>query len=967
MGKITIRDVAREAGVSISLVSLVMNAKRDAEGNLDCNVNKDTARRIAEVAKRLGYRPNKAAASLRSGRFYTIGMVTSDIANQFFADIARYIENIAHNYNYTVLFGSSDENAEKLDNIVDTFIGNGVEGLIVAPCSGSEEVLRKALDAGIPTVLLDRDIAGLDVGRVMLDNERAGRMGVEHLYENGYRRIEMISYTLGISSLSERERGYCEAMRRYGLEGYSQIHYTVYGHAQEDTVRIFEDAVRRGVEAFLLPTNTLALLALLGLQALNALNLSAPEDLALVGFDESEIFSLYKPSVTYITQSTRRLGEQSFEMLRRMIAGDDDCRSVVIEPELIVGGSTACIHPERVEAGREHAAGVAELTPRDSVLLPGTYFRHKGGWTADPQFMEQMGSSYLLAHGLGTPVEDAVTKIEIPQSGQYRIFVRTKNWTAHWADKEKHAPGAFRLRIDGRDCDTLFGTGDPEWHWQAGGTTYLTEGVHQVALHDLAGFDARCDAILFTLHDVAPDDSLETVFRLRNNLLGLPAEPEERGTFDFVVAGGGVAGMCAAIAAARQGLRVALIQDRKVLGGNNSSEVRVGLGGRLNIGAYPSLGYLLNEFGPSTKGNARTPEVYEDEKKLRAILAEERITLLLGYKVTKVNKGTPRTIESVVATDVDTYRQIVVRGPLFADCTGDATLGVLAGAEWSMGREARSKYGEPSAPDTADGMTMGASVQWYCLEADAPTTFPDIEWGLPIDERSVQIVRRGQWYWEVGMRDDQIADAEKIRDYGMYVAYSNWSYLKNRSSVRDRYANSYLGWVAHVAGKRESRRLLGEFVLREQDLMNFTIYPDGTASTSWYIDQHYPDPENSKLFPGREYLSCGHLTPLSFYPIPYRCFYSKDVDNLFMAGRNISVSHVALGTVRVMRTTAMMGEVVGMAASICSKHGALPHDVYDTRFEELRELMQRGAGRTDVPYLQVYTLIDTTAARSEEC
>ena len=967
MGKITIRDVAREAGVSISLVSLVMNAKRDAEGNLDCNVNKDTARRIAEVAKRLGYRPNKAAASLRSGRFYTIGMVTSDIANQFFADIARYIENIAHNYNYTVLFGSSDENAEKLDNIVDTFIGNGVEGLIVAPCSGSEEVLRKALDAGIPTVLLDRDIAGLDVGRVMLDNERAGRMGVEHLYENGYRRIEMISYTLGISSLSERERGYCEAMRRYGLEGYSQIHYTVYGHAQEDTVRIFEDAVRRGVEAFLLPTNTLALLALLGLQALNALNLSAPEDLALVGFDESEIFSLYKPSVTYITQSTRRLGEQSFEMLRRMIAGDDDCRSVVIEPELIVGGSTACIHPERVEAGREHAAVVAELTPRDSVLLPGTYFRHKGGWTADPQFMEQMGSSYLLAHGLGTPVEDAVTKIEIPQSGQYRIFVRTKNWTAHWADKEKHAPGAFRLRIDGRDCDTLFGTGDPEWHWQAGGTTYLTEGVHQVALHDLAGFDARCDAILFTLHDVAPDDSLETVFRLRNNLLGLPAEPEERGTFDFVVAGGGVAGMCAAIAAARQGLRVALIQDRKVLGGNNSSEVRVGLGGRLNIGAYPSLGYLLNEFGPSTKGNARTPEVYEDEKKLRAILAEERITLLLGYKVTKVNKGTPRTIESVVATDVDTYRQIVVRGPLFADCTGDATLGVLAGAEWSMGREARSKYGEPSAPDTADGMTMGASVQWYCLEADAPTTFPDIEWGLPIDERSVQIVRRGQWYWEVGMRDDQIADAEKIRDYGMYVAYSNWSYLKNRSSVRDRYANSYLGWVAHVAGKRESRRLLGEFVLREQDLMNFTIYPDGTASTSWYIDQHYPDPENSKLFPGREYLSCGHLTPLSFYPIPYRCFYSKDVDNLFMAGRNISVSHVALGTVRVMRTTAMMGEVVGMAASICSKHGALPHDVYDTRFEELRELMQRGAGRTDVPYLQVYTLIDTTAARSEEC
>lgn len=326
------------------------------------------------------------------------------------------------------------------------------------------------------------------------------------------------------------------------------------------------------------------------------------------------------------------------------------------------------------------------------------------------------------------------------------------------------------------------------------------------------------------------------------------------------------------------------------------------------------------------------------------------------------------TIRSVVAVEATEQNRIKLSGKLFSDCTGDAYLAAMAGAECRMGREARAEFGESLAPVEADGFTMGVSIEWYCEDWNTPCTFPDsLDWGLRLDEYTVEPVHRANWYWEVGMRDDQVADAEKIRDYGMYVAYSNWSYLKNRSSVRDRYANSYLGWVAHVAGKRESRRLLGEFVLREQDLMNFTIYPDGTASTSWYIDQHYPDPENSKLFPGREYLSCGHLTPLSFYPIPYRCFYSKDVDNLFMAGRNISVSHVALGTVRVMRTTAMMGEVVGMAASICSKHGALPHDVYDTRFEELRELMQRGAGRTDVPYLQVYTLIDTTAARSEEC
>ena len=433
-----------------------------------------------------------------------------------------------------------------------------------------------------------------------------------------------------------------------------------------------------------------------------------------------------------------------------------------------------------------------------------------------------------------------------------------------------------------------------------------------------------------------------------------------------MVAGGGVAGMCAAIAAARNGVRVALIQDRKVLGGNNSSEIRVGLGGRLNIGRFPSLGYLLNEFGPSTKGNARPAEVYEDEKKLDVVLAEENITLFLGCKVTAVRKSGPRSIASVIATRVDDYRTVEIRGRVFADCTGDGALGVLAGAEWHMGRDPKSRYGEPSAPDEADGITLGASVQWYCLEADAPRPFPDIDWGLPIDERTVQKVRRGQWYWEVGMVEDQMAQAERIRDYGMYVVYSNWSYIKNRASFRDEYAASYLGWVAHVAGKRESRRLVGEFVLREQDLVDFTIYPDGCVSTSWYIDNHEPDPENSRHF--REpWLSRGCLRPLDFYPIPYRCFYSKDLDNLFMAGRDISVSHIALGTTRVMRTTAMMGEVVGLAASLCDREGLLPRDIYEKAFDRLRDLMKRGAGRTDVPYMQVYTLIDTTAARSEEC
>ena len=600
---------------------------------------------------------------------------------------------------------------------------------------------------------------------------------------------------------------------------------------------------------------------------------------------------------------------------------------------------------------------------KNQILLLASTFADRGGWVDDRQFFDLVGSTFLLAHGLGEAVADAKTTFVVEHRGTYNLFVRTRNWTAYWSAAP--TPGVFEVFVDGISAG-IFGNEKSEWHWQQGIALELEAGEHTVVVHDLTGFDGRFDALLFTTSAKAPKEGVEEYRRLRKQLLGLPSAPVRSGSYDFVVVGGGVAGMCAAIAAARTGSRVALIQDRKVLGGNNSSEIRVGLGGRLNIGMYPSLGYLLNEFAPETKGNARTADIYQDDKKLAAVLAEHRITLFMGYRVTEVVKNENR-ITAVIATDVEKHNRIRISGRLFADCTGDAVLGVLAGAEWHMGREAKSEYGEQSAPDVADGMTMGSSLQWYCLEDSEPRKFPDIDWGLKLDEQCVQVVRRGQWYWEVGMRDDQIADAERIRDYGMYVAYSNWAYLKNHYSKKCDYENSYLGWVSYVAGKRESRRLLGEFVLREQDLKNNVIYPDGSASTSWYIDQHYPDPENSLRFPGMEYLSCGHLDPMGFYPIPYRCFYSKDIENMFMAGRNISVSHIALGTVRVMRTTAMMGEVVGMAATICRRRKALPRDIYYTHLEELKAMMRKGVGRTDVPYTQVYTLIDTTAARSEDC
>lgn len=336
MKKVTIKDVAREAGVSVTLVSFVMNAKMGKDGRLDCPVNPDTAARVLKVAKKLGYRKNAAAASLRSGRSNTIAVVTTDISNKFFAGISRYIEDKAYSYDYTVLFGSSDEKASRLDSVIDTVLSYNVDGIIIAPVAGCGPSIEKALDAKVPVVLLDRDIEGLSgVGKVLLDDVAAGRMATELLMNNGYKRIEMISYTLGISSLSEREEGYKQFMHEHNLA--ANIHYTTYGVADGDVERFIEDALARGVEAFFLPTYSLCAKVL---SICKNRGLRIPEDIAIVGFDESDIYTLYNTTVSHLVQPLQVLGEKSVEVLHDMIEEIDSERTVILKPTMIEGDST---------------------------------------------------------------------------------------------------------------------------------------------------------------------------------------------------------------------------------------------------------------------------------------------------------------------------------------------------------------------------------------------------------------------------------------------------------------------------------------------------------------------------------------------------------------------------------------------------------------------------------------------------
>jgi len=579
-----------------------------------------------------------------------------------------------------------------------------------------------------------------------------------------------------------------------------------------------------------------------------------------------------------------------------------------------------------------------------TVLVEAEGFANRGGWVVDQQFMDQMGSPFLLAHGLGQPVKDAATMASFPVSGRYRVWVRTRDWVAPW--KAPGAPGKFQLIVDGRAAETVFGTQGAQWHWQDGGTVNIAQKTAVVKLHDLTGFEGRCDAIVFSADaSFVPPNKGESMAAFRKRMLGLSEKPQNAGNFDLVVVGGGMAGTCTAISAARLGLQVALIQNRPVLGGNNSSEVRVHLNGQINLPPYPALGNVVKELDTGYRGNAQPAKHYDDQQKLNVVRAEKNIHLYLNMHAFKVEKQGDRIVAVVARHTVNSSRMRFTAG-LFADCTGDGTLGFLAGADYRMGRESRDQTDESLAPEKSDKMTMGASVQWYSETSGQPASFPDCPWALQFNEKSCHYLTRGDWDWEAGMNRDQITEFEYIRDHALRAVYGNWAFLKNHSRDRAKFADRKLEWVAFIAGKRESRRLMGDVILQQQDIQLHKIFPDAFVTTTWSIDLHYPDPKNTKHFPGQEFRSIAKYAKIEPYPIPYRSLYSRNVVNTLMADRCISVTHVALGTVRVMRTGGMMGELIGMVASLCKKHNTDPRGVYQNHLGELKRLARRGVGKS---------------------
>lgn len=561
----------------------------------------------------------------------------------------------------------------------------------------------------------------------------------------------------------------------------------------------------------------------------------------------------------------------------------------------------------------------------ESVLVEAESFESHGGWKLDTQFITEMGSPYLLAHGLGRPVKDASTTVRFPETGTWKVFVRTKDWVARW--KAPGTPGRFELHVDGKPVGATFGTTGAEWHWQSGGEVEISQPEVELTLHDLTGFCGRCDAIVFTQDDAPPNDDA-ILPDWRRKLLGLDEAPTEEAGYDLVVIGGGYAGMGAALSAARMGCKVALIQNRPVLGGNGSSEVRVWAMGLIRRGKYPRIGEIIEEFCDHAKKSPGTYEEFGDAKKETIVRAEKNIDLFLNHHAYKVDMQDDR-IQAVYAFDTRTSEQKRFTGALYSDCTGHGTIGFLAKADWDMTDKGR----------------MGMSNMWAWANADESTKYPETPWALDLNMKDFPYPRsfHGQWFWESGFDKDAIGDAEGIRDWNFRAVFGAFNAMKNRDGAKD-HANAFLTWVAYIGGPRESRRLMGDVVLTQDDIVEKREFPDGCVPSTWSIDLHYPKKQYAVKFPENPFISIAvhdrRIDRAYGYPVPYRCFYSRNIDNLFMAGRNISVTHQALGTTRVMKTCGMMGEVVGKAASICTLQTCTPREVYERYLDELKKLME---------------------------
>jgi len=415
-------------------------------------------------------------------------------------------------------------------------------------------------------------------------------------------------------------------------------------------------------------------------------------------------------------------------------------------------------------------------------------------------------------------------------------------------------------------------------------------------------------------------------------LSGRAGRKIEEKSFDLVIVGGGISGCAAALSAKSQGLKVALIQDRPLFGGNASQEVRVH-----TIGIPGKGDHILKTIDTPHYPTGHADAIKAQQKR-EATMASSGVDLFAQHKAIGLEKLGKR-IASVDAREVTTGIIRRFRAPIFIDATGDGWLGYWAGADYRYGREAYTefdeawdKFGKLWSPKTPDGRVMGASVLWNSEPSRQPVPFPKLPWAKPVAKD--HSATTGEWYWEYSANDlNQVDDAEQIRDHLLRAIYGSFANAKQNPQM----ARIALKWVAYVAGKRESRRLMGDYIYTMKDMTERREFPDAVVEEVRDVDSHY-----QQILKGSpsDFLSTAmfHKTGGTYY-IPLRSLYSRSLGNLMMAGRCFSCSHIGLAGPRVMKTCGQMGIATGYAAALCKKYGVRPRQVGKKHIKELRKLI----------------------------
>lgn len=443
---------------------------------------------------------------------------------------------------------------------------------------------------------------------------------------------------------------------------------------------------------------------------------------------------------------------------------------------------------------------------------------------------------------------------------------------------------------------------------------------------------------------------------------------EKEENYQIVVCGGGMAGFSAAVAAARQGKKTCLIQNRPVFGGNCSSEIGVTIHGAAAFHAYARETGIISELLIEER-SVNHAEIYEngwinsvwDMVLYDLAVKEENLTFYLNTEVREVILSTHNnTITSVVATIQSAETTLKISGDIFIDCTGDGIIADRAGCEWRMGTEGKDEFNELHAPEKPSNGVMGNSIHFRAKDMGRPVPYKAPDWAVKHNDpayfyeqgRIPKDKRGGFWWLEIGVPFHTIYDNEDIRHELTRHALGVWDWMKNHDPIMKEQTKNYvLDWIGQVPGKRESRRIIGEYLITENDIQDKTVFEDEVGFGGWFVDLHTPGgllakhSEAASATEGEEYNTFNEYMVKSYcgpYGFPLRSLIAKDVDNLMMAGRNISATHAALGTLRVMGTTAIMGEAVGIAAAVALDKGVGIKNVPKNYASEVQQRLLRG-------------------------